>query len=79
MRCSWGSKPALASGLQVAAGGDRWLSMAVQGHLKAPQGQVHGATHYEPGRGLLVEDRPDQRTLPCLEYVSIPERDPEAL
>jgi len=53
--------------------------MAVEGHLRAPQGQVHGATHYEPGRGLLVEDRPDQRTLPCLEYVSIPERDPEAL
>jgi hypothetical protein len=53
--------------------------MAVRGHLGAPQGQIHGATHYEPGRGLLVEDRPDQRILPCLEYVSMPERDPEAL
>src|SRR5215472_6559011 len=28
-----GSKPALASCLQVAAGGDRWLLTAVRGHL----------------------------------------------
>jgi hypothetical protein len=53
--------------------------MAVRGHLAGTAGQVHGPTHHEPGRGLLVEDRPDQRTLPCLENVSIPQRDPEAL
>jgi hypothetical protein len=28
-----GSKPALASCSQVAAGGDRWLLMAIRGHL----------------------------------------------
>jgi hypothetical protein len=28
-----GSEPALASCSQVAAGGDRWLLMAVRGHL----------------------------------------------
>ena len=28
-----GRKPALASCSQVAAGGDRWLSMAIRGHL----------------------------------------------
>jgi hypothetical protein len=28
-----GSNPAPASGSQVAAGGDRWLLMAVRGHL----------------------------------------------
>src|SRR5436309_912533 len=28
-----GSKPALASCSQIAAGGDRWLLMAVRGHL----------------------------------------------
>jgi hypothetical protein len=43
-----GSKPALASGSQVAAGGNRWLLMAVRGHLggtPAMAGQV------PPGRG----------------------------
>ncbi len=33
VRCSRGSKPALASGSQVAAAGNRWLLMAVRGHL----------------------------------------------
>jgi hypothetical protein len=35
--------------------------------------------HYETGRGLFLDDRADQRTLAGLEYVSVPERDPEAL
>src|SRR5258708_4340497 len=43
-----GSKSALASCSQVAAGGDRWLLMAVRGHLRGtrPQcvGQVLGGT-----------------------------------
>ncbi len=36
VRCSPGSRSALASGSQVAAGGDRWLLMAVRGHLGGP-------------------------------------------
>jgi len=33
MRCLRGSKPALASCSQPVAGGNRWLLMAVRGHL----------------------------------------------
>jgi hypothetical protein len=50
-----------------------------------PYGHVAGTTWLlgcrrpEPRSGLLLEDRADEGALACLEYVRIPQRDPEAL
>ena len=50
-----------------------------------PYGHVAGTTwllgcrRSGPRPGLLIEDRADEGALACLEYVRIPQRDPEAL
>src|SRR5487761_648956 len=52
VRCSQGSKPALASCSQVAAGGDRWLLTAVRGHAwgrRSESGCYHRLPAFQPG------------------------------
>jgi hypothetical protein len=62
-----GWKSALASCLQVAAGGDRWLLMAVRGHLggtpvmRRPDAWMSGATRlsaFRPDISSVGADRP---------------------
>ena len=58
VRCSRGSKPALASCSQVAAGGDRWLLMAIRGHAPVMRVQVLGGAAPTNDRPFFRPDIP---------------------